>query len=127
MTVLVAYNDSPQGEAALRAAIAEAERRSAPLAVLVLTPQDPDAGVPAALAHHLDTLPAGIERPEVTYRPQHVEPADAIVEEAERTHPELVVIGARKRSPVGKFLLGSTTQRVLLDSPSPVLVIKAQH
>ncbi|WP_251153183.1 universal stress protein [Cellulosimicrobium sp. Marseille-Q4280] len=127
MTVLVAYNDSPQGEAALHAAIAEAERRGAPLAVLVLTPQDPEAGVPAGLAHQLDALPAGIERPEVTYRSEHVDPADAIVEEAERTHPELVVIGARKRSPVGKFLLGSTTQRVLLDSPAPVLVIKARH
>ncbi|WP_069386436.1 universal stress protein [Cellulosimicrobium cellulans] len=127
MTVLVAYNDSPQGETALHAAIAEAERRGTSLAVLVLTPQDPDAGLPAGLAHQLDSLPDAVERPGVRYRPEHVDPADAIVDEAERLHPELVVIGARKRSPVGKFLLGSTTQRVLLDSPSPVLVVKARH
>jgi nucleotide-binding universal stress UspA family protein len=127
MTVLVAYNDSPQGETALHAAIVEAERRGAKLAVLVLTPQDPGAGLPAGLAHQLDALPGGMERPEVSYRREHVDPADAIVEEAERLRPELVVIGARKRSPVGKFLLGSTTQRVLLDSPSPVLVVKARH
>ena len=127
MTVLVAYNDSPQGAAALHAAIAEAERRGTALAVLVLTPQDPEAGIPADLAHHLDTLPATVRRPEVSYRSAHVDPADSIVEEAERTSPELVVIGARKRSPVGKFLLGSTTQRVLLDSPAPVLVVKARH
>ncbi|MCB7136585.1 universal stress protein [Cellulosimicrobium marinum] len=127
MTVLVAYNDSPQGESALHAAIAEAQRRGTALAVLVLTPQDPEAGIPAGLAHQLDALPDGVEAPEVTYRPEHVGPADAIVDEAERTHPELVVIGARKRSPVGKFLLGSTTQRVLLDSPAPVLVVKARH
>jgi len=127
MTVLVAYNDSPQGETALRAAVAEAVRRGAGLAILVLDPRDPEAGLPPALAHHLDTLPAELERPEVTYRSEHVDPAVAIVEEAERTHPELVVIGARKRSPVGKFLLGTTTQRVLLDSPAPVLVVKAEH
>ena len=40
MTVLVAYNDSPQGETAFRAAVAEAVHRSTALAVLVLTPQD---------------------------------------------------------------------------------------
>jgi len=127
MTVLVAYNDSPQGETAFRAAVAEAVYRMTPLAVLVLTPQDVDAGVPAGLAHLLDTLPAEVARPEVAYRSEHVDPADAIIGEAERTSPEVVVVGARKRSPVGKFLLGSTTQRVLLDSPVPVLVVKATH
>ncbi|KLN34817.1 universal stress protein UspA [Cellulosimicrobium funkei] len=127
MTVLVAYNDSPQGETAFRAAVAEAVHRSTALAVLVLTPQDADAGVPATLAHLLDTLPAGVARPEITYRSEHLDPAEAIIEEAERTAPDVVVVGARKRSPVGKFLLGSTTQRVLLDSPVPVLVVKASH
>ena len=38
MTVLVACNDSPHGEAALGAGIAEASRRRLPLAVLVLNP-----------------------------------------------------------------------------------------
>ena len=63
----------------------------------------------------------------MSYRPEHRDPAEAIIDEAERTTPDLVVVGARKRSPVGKFLLGSTTQRVLLDSPVPVLVVKASH
>jgi len=127
MTVLVAYNDSPQGETAFRAAVAEAVHRATDLAVLVLTPQDADAGVPASLAHLLDTLPAEVARPEISYRPEHVDPAEAIVGASERTTPDVVVVGARKRSPVGKFLLGSTTQRVLLDSPVPVLVVKASH
>ncbi|MBD5786961.1 universal stress protein [Cellulosimicrobium terreum] len=127
MTVLVAYNDSPQGESALHAAVAEAVRRETTLEILVLTPQDPDAPVPASLAHLLDTLPPTLGRPEITYRPEHESPAESIIERAERDAPELVVVGARKRSPVGKFLLGSTTQRVLLDSPSPVLVVKARH
>lgn len=56
MTVLVAYNESPQGEAAMRAAVAEAVRRRQELAVLVLTPQA-DTKVPAALAHLLDSVP----------------------------------------------------------------------
>ena len=37
---------------------------------------------------------------------------------------EVLVIGARRRSPLGKFLLGSATQTIILDAPMPVLVIK---
>lgn len=127
MTVLVAYNDSPQGEAALHAAVGEALRRGVDLAILVLTPREPDGGVPTALAHLIDTFPPELAQTTVSYRDHGVDPADAILVEAAAGIPDVVVIGARKRSHVGKFLLGSTTQRVLLDSPAPVLVIKAKH
>ena len=82
MTVLVAYNDSPQGETAFRAAVAEAVHRSTALAVLVLTPQDADAGVPATLAHLLDTLPAEVARPEITYRSERLDPASSMIASA---------------------------------------------
>ncbi|WP_029252326.1 universal stress protein [Paraoerskovia marina] len=121
MTVLVAYNDSPQGEAALRRAHAEAARRETTLEILVLTPQAPEATTPAALAHVLDTLGAD---PTITYRSSDEEPSDAILDASEDDHVDLVVIGSRKRSAVSKFLLGSTTTRVLLDAAAPVLVVK---
>ncbi|MFE7505728.1 universal stress protein [Promicromonospora sp. NPDC057488] len=126
MTVLVAYNESPQGEAAMRAAVAEAVRRRQELAVLVLTPQA-DSKVPASLAHLLDTVPGTVSVAPVAFRAEQADVADAIVDQAEAVSAELVVIGSRKHSTVGTFLVGSTTQQVLLDSPAPVLVVKASY
>lgn len=126
MTVLVAYNESPQGEAAMRAAVSEAVRRKQELAVLVLTPQV-GTTVPASLAHLLDTVPNTVPVAPITFRAEHADVADAIVDSAEAVSAELVVIGSRKHSTVGTFLVGATTQQVLLDSPAPVLVVKASY
>jgi nucleotide-binding universal stress UspA family protein len=53
------------------------------------------------------------------------DPAHAVVQVAQRHDTSLVVLGLRHRSPVGKVLLGSTAQRVLLDATCPVLEVKA--
>ncbi|QAY63465.1 universal stress protein [Xylanimonas allomyrinae] len=124
MTVLVACNDSPHGVAALRAGASEAARRRLPLAVLVL---NPGTQPPATLATALAALPPGVAAPAVTYRPADAEPSDAILDTAEAVHATLVAIGTRNRSSEGTFVLGTTTQRVLLDAPVPVLVVKATY
>ena len=38
---------------------------------------------------------------------------------------DLLVLGARRRSPVGKALLGSVAQTIILEANVPVLVVKA--
>jgi nucleotide-binding universal stress UspA family protein len=56
-----------------------------------------------------------------------LEPAEDLVAVAEQVHAEIIVIGLRRRSPVGKLILGSNAQRVLLDAPCPVLAVKAEE
>ncbi|MFD6177143.1 MULTISPECIES: universal stress protein [unclassified Isoptericola] len=123
MTVLVAYNPSPHGEAAVRTAIAEAARRGLALHVVHLArSDDPVDGDP--LESLLEEAPQGVEVQSVTRRSPGTEPADAILDAADQSGATLVVLGSRKRSSAGTFLIGTTTQRVLLDASVPVLVVK---
>ena len=52
------------------------------------------------------------------------EPAEDLIGIAEDSGAELIVIGLRRRTPVGKLILGSNAQRILLDAPCPVLAVK---
>ena len=54
-----------------------------------------------------------------------LEPAEDLLSVAESSSAELIVIGLRRRSPVGKLILGSNAQRILLDAHCPVLAVKA--
>jgi nucleotide-binding universal stress UspA family protein len=53
------------------------------------------------------------------------EPAEDLIAVAEEVDAEFIVIGLRRRTPVGKLILGSNAQRILLDAPCPVLAVKA--
>jgi nucleotide-binding universal stress UspA family protein len=50
--------------------------------------------------------------------------ADTVLRVASEVNAEILVIGARRRSPVGKFLLGSVAQTLILDADIPVVVVK---
>ena len=129
VTVLLAYNLTPQGDAALRVAVGEAERRGTTLTLLTLSVPGADRsdGVDPddELAHAREQLPAALADAPVLRRDPDVLPAEAILDAIDEVGPEVVVLGARKRPDVGTFLLGTTTQRVLLDASVPVLVVKA--
>ncbi|MDN6302072.1 MAG: universal stress protein, partial [Brachybacterium sp.] len=58
--------------------------------------------------------------------PKRDDPADDILDAVEDDDVLMVVIGIRKRTPIGKILLGSTSQRVAIESPVPVVLVKPE-
>ena len=131
-TIVVGFVSSPEGTAALSAAAEEAERRHACLVLVnssrgghqdveeVLAVRDELAAASAML------LERGLEV-EVLEFARGEDPASDILEVATQREAELVVIGLRRRSPVGKFMLGSNSQAILLSAECPVLAVKAPH
>ena len=129
MAIIVGYLATPEGEEALRAASREAQRRNAP--VIVVVSQRKQHAQPEQVAA-LDTQLAEVREQLVADHVAHEirvvdgsgDVADALVSAAEEFSADLIVIGLRRRSPVGKLILGSNAQRILLDSPCPVLAVK---
>ena len=130
MSIVVGYAPTPEGEAAMTAAGEEARRRNARIVVVTTvkgeSSVDPTYRQTSALAH----LVAGLRNQglEVEVNDDHPEddPAHAIVTVADEVGAELVVIGLRRRSAVGKLLLGSTAQSVLMRAPCSVLAVRSR-
>ena len=56
-----------------------------------------------------------------------LDPAEDLIAVAGETGADFIVIGLRRRTPVGKLILGSNAQRILLEAPCPVLAVKAEE
>ena len=123
MTILAAYQQTPEGQAAVVRALDEARLRSTDLVVLTAPAHGGDP------IHQIDGV---TDRPDsadlrVTVRPavraDHL--AAEVVDLATELDADMIVIGLRRRSPVGKLFLGSAAQDVLLTATVPVLAVRA--
>ena len=116
MTVLVAVTDNDEGRAALRAAVEEAAMMSTTVLAMNLGLADLDVSEYGGSIQVIDRVGR-----------EDRDPVVAVLDELDE-HPEVtrLVIGIKKRSRVGKALLGSTSQRLLMLSPVPVLTVRPQ-
>ena len=133
MTVVVGYVPTREGRAALRRAAQECRLRSAKLIVVSSARGGRDMQAEDARRFqelleqvHVDLDGAGIEHEERQFVRGN-EPAEDLIEVANETDADFIVIGLRRRTPVGKLLLGSNAQRILLEANCPVLAVKADE
>ena len=130
-SIVVGYVPKPEGRAALRRAAEEARLRAFKLVVVssqrggrqraTEDASDSDAELKAV---HEELTDAGVEH-EIRQVIRLSDIADDLIAVAAEVDADFIVIGLRRRSPLGKLILGSSAQRVLLDAPCPVLAVKS--
>ncbi|GGB85483.1 universal stress protein UspA [Knoellia flava TL1] len=129
MPVIVGFVPTKEGRAALDAAVVEARSRGSRLLVVNASTGSASADNRYVDDAQLDDLRAELDASGLDYEISHAvhrkDPAEVLVDLADQTNAELIVIGVRRRTPVGKLLLGSQAQQVLLDAECPVLAVKA--
>ena len=127
--IVVGYIPTPEGLAAFHSALVLAKEGGAHLTVVNTGRDGNYADATFASAEEIDAIDlqladAGVPH-DVRQPTSGLAAADAILGVAEELGADLVVIGVRRRSPVGKLVTGSTAQQVLLDASCSVLAVKA--
>lgn len=127
MTVVVAYRPDEYGRAAFDRGIAEARLRDSSLIVVNASAGTSYVDKAYASDEQVAELENALRDVGVdgeVQRPVGSDVAGAVLAVAEEVGASVLVVGIRHRSPVGKLLLGSTAQQLLLDSECPVLAVK---
>jgi nucleotide-binding universal stress UspA family protein len=127
MTIVVGYSADAFGRAALEHGIAEAKLRGVKLKVVNSTAGDAYVDAHFARSGEMHDIEERLANCGVEFelsQPVGVDAAEELLKAMDRPEAELLVIGIRHRSPVGKLLLGSMSQQLLLECPKPVLAVK---
>lgn len=129
MSVVVGYVPTPEGEAALEHAVREAANRATRLVVVNTSRGDSLVDRRYAQDEQLGALEKRVADAGVEHVLLHAitgrDAAQEILDVAAEHRADLLVLGLRRRTPVGKLIMGSTAQRILLDAPCPVIAVKA--
>ena len=128
MHIVVGYIPTPEGLAAVDYATGIAERESATVTVVNTGMHGNDSDPSFAAATELDAIDERLEArgiPHDVRQPVQVEvPAEEILRVADEVGADMIVIGLRRRSLVGKLFLGSTSQQIIIDAECPVVTVK---
>jgi nucleotide-binding universal stress UspA family protein len=125
--IVVGYSADRYGTAALEHGISEAQRRSTTLLVINATKGESLADPRFAQSDEVHDVQDRLNACGVEFelrQPVGVDPAEELLTAMAHDDAELLVVGVRQRSPVGKLLLGSVARQVLLECPKPVLAVK---
>lgn len=123
MPILACYSDTDAGRAAIRRALAEAHKSQDSVLVANL---DKEPITETQLGIDLDALlDLGVPLSVLPQSQTVHDAADFVIQAEQDNDVSLIVLGLRRRSRVGKLLMGSVAQRILIEADCPVLAVKA--
>ena len=129
MSIVVGYTPTPEGEAALQHAVLEATVHGHELVVVNVSATSDPPEKTFATVQELAAVRSTLDTSGVPYAVRQLvrgkDAAEEIIDIAEEIGAAFIVIGLRHRSPVGKLLLGSNSQQILLTAACPVVAVKA--
>ena len=129
MTIIVAFAPRPEGRAALDKGIEIARRRNELLLVVNAISGSNQVDPSRADTTEIDAVEKRLEASGISAEfklfVRGNNAVTEIVDLAESPEVSLVIVGLRKRNPVGKLILGSVSRDILLSVPCPVLAVKA--
>jgi nucleotide-binding universal stress UspA family protein len=129
VTVVVGYVPDATGYLAVTEAAREARCRDTDIVVVNAVESVGYTRPTAADERDLDALAARLDTVGVPHRIRHLNVgngtvSDAVLGIAQEVGADLLVVGIHRRSPVGKALLGSNAQRIILNAACPVLTVR---
>ncbi len=131
MRIVAGFLTSPEGRAALERAIEEAKLRDAELLIVHSMRGGERDELENVLTYReaFEDLEKQLADENVNYRlveyARGNAPSEDLLQAATDENADLLVIGIRRRSAVGKLILGSNAQDILLHADCPVLAVKA--
>ncbi|MGA9873896.1 MAG: universal stress protein [Rhodococcus sp. (in: high G+C Gram-positive bacteria)] len=124
MTVVVGYSPTVEGKGALPFAFGEARQRNTDLIIVAEDDSASEDSFAAAVQSAREEADAAGVAVTVKANEPGRSHSDNLIDLSYVDGIELVVIGIRRRSPVGKLLMGSTSQRVILEAQCAVTAVK---
>lgn len=131
MAIVVGFIPTPEGEAALVRGAVEARTRQTSLIVVSSKDpaREPDQAAVARFESELENVKKRLADDGLEHEVRRVDrgrmASEDVLDVAEEVRADMIVIGLRRRSPIGKLILGSQAQQILLDAECAVLAVKA--
>lgn len=130
MRILVGYDGSNVSKEAVKTAVQYAQAFQGRIFILMSMVGGPDvpredfAKNEQALDYIQSTMvPPSLES-EVHLSVRGFEPGEDIVSFAKDNEIDLIIVGVKRRSKVGKLVFGSNAQYIILKAPCPVMSVK---
>jgi nucleotide-binding universal stress UspA family protein len=128
MKILVGYDGSLSSKEALKLSVRHAVAFGATVDVITSMEKGTDVGEEQKALEGLEWAKSVVAEEKITCNThlliRGMSPGEDLVEFATENKVDEIIIGVKKRSKVGKLLLGSVAQYVILEADCPVVSVK---